>query len=418
MKNFFVKMHSLVLLVMFLFTSLPLMAQDVTSVFGNWYGENSRGAAVQVYLHADEKTDNFVHMAEEECYGGIAVANEYFEYVNYYIFTNVDGEDDKVEVVFTKQDVDGNKVSEGTLTASLVDGKLVLSSEENFYATQLNIVEPYVGETISGGGITGEDIKNFFLGLLFLVALLGSMGHMIYILTRPKRFPRPYTVDDFKEMRRAARKNTEATEEENALAAEALECSFETWTPFVNEQGEDDACPTSKKMVDATELAINTAISAMPTDPEVVEYLNAVGENLNGQWQRKFSGNKMLIGIAVVLLVLMIFAAGWQAAPFFIFSLALYILSCFKPTFMHNKDAFKKGGTFSSGCLAAIFGFIASAQTVRTVTKWNDGTTTVDDDHSQHWMHLALGLIVLVLIGFFLFVWALINYLRNYVLYW
>ena len=374
MKNFFVKMHSLVLLVMFLFTSLPLMAQDVTSVFGNWYGENSLGAAVQVYLHADEKPDNFVYMAEEECYGGIAVANEYFEYVNYYIFTNVDGEDDKVEVVFTKQDVDGNKVSEGTLTASLVDGKLVLSSEENFYATQLNIVEPYVGETISGGGITGEDIKNFFLGLLFLVALLGSMGHMIYILTRPKRFPRPYTVDDFKEMRRAARKNTEATEEENALAAEALECSFETWTPFVNEQGEDDACPTSKKMVDATELAINTAISAMPTDPEVVEYLNAVGENLNGQWQRKFSGNKMLIGIAVVLLVLMIFAAGWQAAPFFIFSLALYILSCFKPTFMHNKDAGKDFLLFGRFPLAqsSVFVIMEAEETVRIIRKGDD----------------------------------------------
>ena len=84
---------------------------------------------------------------------------------------------------------------------------------------------------------------------------------------------------------------------------------------------------------------------------------------------------------------------------------------------MHNKDAFKRRGTLSAGCLAAVFGFIASAQTVRTVTKWSDGTKTVEDDHSQHWIFLIIGLAILAMIAFFLALWGFFNYIRNYVLY-
>lgn len=403
-----------------MFISLPLFAQEATTVFGQWNAYKDNGAGIVVDLHSSSQKGNFIYKESKECYGGIAISNEYFEYTDYYIFNDISGENDKVEIAFTREDANGKKISEGTLTATLAFGNLVLENDKMVDGYILNVTKVYPNENIadSDSGITLQDVTDFLLGLLIIAVLFGAMGHMIYILTRPKHFPQAFTVEDFKEKRLLAGMQAEATEEENANAADILEHSFDSWVSFTNDDGEEDKAATKKKMVDETEACLSKAIEIMPTDPEVVDYLNAVGESVNIQWARKFSGNKILIGVCVAIMVLMIFTAGWQAVPFFIFSLALYILSCYKPTFMHNKDIFKDSKSFSYGCLASIFGFIASAQTVRTVTKWSDGTKTVDDDYSQHWIHLALGIIVLVIIGIFLFVWALINYLRNYILYW
>lgn len=60
---------------------------------------------------------------------------------------------------------------------------------------------------------------------------------------------------------------------------------------------------------------------------------------------------------------------------------------------------------------------IAGAQTVRTVYKFSDGHKEYEDDHSQHWIAWALGLVLLVFIAMLMAFWSFINYIRNYVLY-
>lgn len=408
MKNS-IKKGAFTLLLMLV--SLPMLAQ--TTVFGYWSSEGSK----ELYLHSTSEIGNFAYQEDKECYGGIAVANEYFEYTEFYIFNDIDGDNKKVTIEYTKIDMDGEKIGEGEIEAVLKDGKIVTYSEDIIGNTIFNNIEPYY-EDIDDNSITMEDVVDALIALLVIAALLGSVIHMIYILTRPKHFPHPYTVEDIKQMRIAAGKAAEATDEENKAAYEALEKCFDTWKVFENEEGEEDKVPVNKKMVDATEACVNNCLEIMPTDPELIDAMNEVCDLININWSRAFSGNKMLIWLGIGMILLMVFTAGWIATPFFIFSLALYILSCYKPTFMHNKDAFKTRGTLSAGCLAAIFGFIASAQTVRTVTKWSDGTKTVEDDHSQHWIHLAIGLTILIIIAFLLALWGFINYLRNYVLYW
>ena len=82
---------------------------------------------------------------------------------------------------------------------------------------------------------------------------------------------------------------------------------------------------------------------------------------------------------------------------------------------------YSKGGNksnFLSGVLGGLLGGVAAAKTVRTVTKWDDGTTTVDDDHSQTWFALIFLLIGCVILACVSWIVAFINYLRNYVIYW
>ena len=115
----------------------------------------------------------------------------------------------------------------------------------------------------------------------------------------------------------------------------------------------------------------------------------------------------------------MFYLVGWQALPFFVFSGVLYYLASLTPNFMlYNRELKGKSG---SGALGWVLGLLSSmiigAQTVRTTTYWNDGTKTVEDDHTQHQVAWFISLFVTLLLVVFLFVWAAVNYLRNYVFY-
>lgn len=408
MKTFIKKFF---LAFVFILVSMPMFAQ--TTVFGRWVSENGS----EIKIHSTKGWISFPHTLDTDYYGGISIVNEINEYSEYYIFNKIDGENEKLTVKYTKiSAVDGEKIEKGKLELVLDNGNIVINGNDELSNIVFENSEVYA-EDINDGAFTIEDFLAILIPLLIVIALFGSLIHMIYILTRRKHFPHPYSVEDIKKMRIAAGKSAEASYAENKSAYDVLDKCYDTWKPYTDENGEEQRVAVNKKMVDATEACINRCLEIMPTDRDLVDSLNEVCELVNTNWSRAFSGNKMLIGITVVLAVIMVFAGGWQVVPFFVLSLAIYILSCYKPVFMHNKDAFKSRGTLSAGCLAAVFGFIASAQTVRTVTKWSDGTKTVDDDHSQHWIFLIIGLAILAMIAFFLALWGFFNYIRNYVLY-
>ena len=408
MKSLFEK--TLLTLVIIL-VSMPMFAQ--TKVFGRWASETGN----EIYIHSTSNINNFAYSQDTDCYGGIAIVNEMNEYSEYYIFNKLDGENEKVSVKYTKVSaLNGEKIGKGKFEAVLDNGNIIINGNEELSNIVFESRDVY-SEDISDGAFKIEDLIAILVPLLIVFALFWSLIHMIYILTRRKHFPQTYTVEMIRRMRVAANKPAEASYAENKAAYDVLDMCFDSWKPYKDENGEDQRVAVNKKMVDDTEACINRCLEIMPTDQALVDSLNETCELVNANWSRAFSGNKLLIGITVVLAVIMVFAGGWQAAPFFVLSLAIYILSCYKPVFMHNKDAFKTRGTLSAGCLAAIFGFIASAQTVRTVTKWSDGSKTVDDDYSQHWVFLIIGLAILAMIAFLLALWGLFNYLRNYILY-
>ena len=100
--------------------------------------------------------------------------------------------------------------------------------------------------------------------------------------------------------------------------------------------------------------------------------------------------------------------------------LTIYIMASMTPTFVLNRRIVNGKGNsrnFMTVFIAGLFGMIAAAPTYKTVTKWSDGSTTSDTDHGATWFSLILTFFVLVLVGFFIAVIGLINYIRNYLLY-
>ena len=61
---------------------------------------------------------------------------------------------------------------------------------------------------------------------------------------------------------------------------------------------------------------------------------------------------------------------------------------------------------------------VAAAKTYKTVTTYSDGTTKTETDNSETWISLIFGLIIMVLLSLLLSLISVINYLRNYIIYW
>lgn len=60
------------------------------------------------------------------------------------------------------------------------------------------------------------------------------------------------------------------------------------------------------------------------------------------------------------------------------------------PAFLIDKQAERGLGNVHSGIIAGVFAMIAGARTIRTVTKYGDGSKDVEDDHSEHWIALFI----------------------------
>ena len=286
--------------------------------------------------------------------------------------------------------------------------------------------EPTSTATHSSG--SGTDIKDVLIGIALLLAILAMIGHMLYVLLWPSIFEMIYkqkhpskvwktTVEEERAHRLEAGLPEEMPEEEAVAYADAIEAAFDNWTPLPDDYNKKII--STKKQLDDTTVALRAALDAHVTKPDIVNRMNEIQWCIESASKRQFDGSKLLIVLTLILCGILWYSVGFSAMTFFLFSLVLYYLACLKPGFMFNKRTLKgdSGRGALNWLLGGVFGMIAGAQTVRTVTHWSDGSKTVDDDNTQHLVAWAIGLIVIVLLIVFLFAWALVNWLRNYVLY-
>lgn len=267
-------------------------------------------------------------------------------------------------------------------------------------------------------GSSGNDIVSAIEGTLLGLAFLWMIGHMIYVLFIRKNPLVPISIDEMKAQRRAVGMPEEMTEPEKQDCIQIHDENFITWTPIPDDP-EERRVITNKKMLDEATEAMLKVIALKPTDPELVDALNANIDVIKESSKRQFTGSKVMLVLLVLFLCFMFYVAGWKMLPFFIFSGVLYYMASLTPNFMlYNRELKGKNGSGALGwVLGLLGGMILGAKTVRTTTYWSDGSKTVDDDHTEHQVAWFISLFVTVILVFFLFVWAAINYLRNYVFY-
>lgn len=252
------------------------------------------------------------------------------------------------------------------------------------------------------------------LVLLLYVAMLAHMVYELFIRKSPYS-KNGYTLEDMKQARAESGKAAELSQGEMTTVNNLLNEVTSGWTEY-----EGCLWPTDIKQVRNAENALARLAEAMPTDPDVIARMNELVKGLNENKKRHFNGSmKLVIFTIIIAVVIGLLAKSWDMIPFFLGSLIVYYGASLTPAWMLVKREMKgkDNNHLSSKLISGIFAFIGSAQTVRTVTKWSDGTTTTDDDHSQHFIFWIIGLFLLIMLVFFIGVWAIFNYVRNYLLY-
>ena len=307
--------------------------------------------------------------------------------------------------------------SNGKCKAVINDGQLSFSIINNEgddpLFTSINISKD---NTVIAKQKTKNIINYIFSGLV-LIAYIAMIIHMIYIKYKGVRYKKALTVEEMKAERIAQNKPEEMSPEEFNEALTLLAGVFDTWTVVgQNDEGEELRKPTKMKQVKASSMLLDQAIALQPTDKDMIDNINELADVINSNEERYFDGSKPLAWLGGIVGIIFLFISP-QFGIITLISTGAYILSSRTPVFLIEKRQKRGGGNIHNGIIAGVFGMIAGAQTIRTVYKYSDGHKEYEDDNSQHWIAWILGLAILVCIAATMALWAMINYLRNYVLY-
>lgn len=261
-----------------------------------------------------------------------------------------------------------------------------------------------------------------FFSVLLGAALLFMIGYMIYILLIRDRKLVPKTIEDFKTQRQLLGMPDESSDIENESLSPLFNDVYRNLTTVHDAQGEEVNYFTTKEQVEGLRSALVQTLEIAPTHPECVKLYNETLSEYKMMTARQFMGSKTYLIIGGILTVLMSIGGGLQAIPFMLLNILGYYFASKETQFMINAKNIK--GTSSNGrskVMTALMmmgiGVLFSGQTYKTVTKWSDGTTSTDYDNSEHLIALIIGLIIIAVLSFFMFVVAMVNFVRNYLIY-
>ena len=271
--------------------------------------------------------------------------------------------------------------------------------------------------------LEGESIEETAIVLLILVLSVIMVVHMLYELFIRKNPFSPISLQEMKALREAEGLPAMMSQNEINQCCKMMEDEFNLWTPIPGDANGARLFTTKKEMNHAIET-FNQIKALKPTDQGIVDGVNGYMSLAMEGRKREFTGSKVLLVILAILCGIIIFVGGkeggMQVAAFFVLMGGIYYMASLTPVFIiFDREV---NNSNSIGCMGALFaglgGMILGAQSVKTTTKWSDGTTTTDTDHSAHGVAWYIALVVTLFVLCTLLIWSFFNYLRNYVFYY
>ena len=264
------------------------------------------------------------------------------------------------------------------------------------------------------------DWGEVIISSLVLIVALAIIGHMVYeyFIKKPHG---ALTVEDAKAARQAQGLKP-MTDAEAGVLMQKMDDILDEWTPYKDENGDDKFIMTKFSQAKKTLALLDEVVAAAPDREDVVSRYNELNDCYNDAMKRQYNGSTKYIILCAVIAAFMAWTSGghWgSVVTFFGLQIAIYWLASMTPTYLLNKKALKGDGwrpKFMSGMIAGILGLAATAPTYVTVTKWSDGTETKEEDNSAVVGSIFITFFLLIILAYFMFVVALLNYLRNYVL--
>lgn len=415
------------LLVLLLANIVDVYGQSVEQLNGVWTGGDA-GAFYSVEFNSNRTESLNPNNYESECDGYMSVyaisdtgGRSFLSSYEFYVDEGT-GEALILRYNVGRPGIDGN--AEGKCNVTITDGTLVFSVIESSGDTPLfkGVAFSKDGSTVVineevATGRREKSVWDYIPGILVLIIYAGYVGHMIYVYFKGPRYKKIFTVDDMKVARVMSGKSETMSDEEEAEVIDLLDRVFDTWTVVEpDEFGNEMRKPTKIKQIRNSVDLLNGVIALQPTSEEWVNRINELTDVINSNEKRYFNGSKKLVWVGVLVGAAFCFIM-LQMGIIILVSTAAYLLASRAPAFLIDKQAERGFGNVHNGIITGIFAMIAGARTIRTVTKYGDGSKDVEDDHSEHWIALFISLILFVLIAYLMSVWAFINYLRNYVFY-
>ncbi len=268
---------------------------------------------------------------------------------------------------------------------------------------------------------------SLIIGILVFFAI--SIVLMIYILFKEKKY-KLLTDTDFNTFVNNSKKLSDSDKDNNnTQASKIIEDAFSEWPLAYNDGKDDYFMPKKRRHIKHTYEALEKAKKMEPTEKHIIDRMNELGNICNDLNKRKFYGNKVLIGAALITPILYAIIQSKELTQTdinLIIALLLptiaYILSNFAPTYLVAGRNGKLNRMFG-GIFAALMGAgstVAATQYYNKIT-WSNGSKTVEYDTSSNLISLIFGILIIiaaillsiVLVG----ISAFISFLRNYVLY-
>lgn len=277
----------------------------------------------------------------------------------------------------------------------------------------------FAQEAATQTSTTDSKVLDTLIAVVVIIALVAMIAHMIYEHFRGN-LNTEYTVDYFRDLRKESASG-DMTAAEVDDYNQRIDQVLSTWDEIYDEDGEAIPYPFKRSAVMNMWRLSKEITAANPTDSQLVERVNGINEILNHALKRQFNGSKAMIIVAIIMAVIFgLMADSVTPAICVGFGILLYLLASRSATFLIARKQAKGRGnrSFLSGIIGGLFMGIATAKTYKTVTTYSDGSTTTDTDNSDTWISMIFAFIVMFILAGFLAVIAVINYIRNYLLYW
>ena len=251
------------------------------------------------------------------------------------------------------------------------------------------------------------DVKRWMVFITLFVVVLAIVAHTIYLLATTKKLKENYTVEAFRKNRAAAGLGAMTKEEVDELNTK-LDSIDTIWGEIADSKGNMVVYPHSRKSLNQSLEILNAAIALNPDNKDIVTKINDYNEVLNHALTRQFSGSKTIIAIATILGLILGFGTGfYMAIVATIVTVLAYILASYTPNFMLIEQIARNGKRSTSLVKRLLLALIGSV----TVANQND------KDKSERWVSYLLLFVGTIVMAFLLPIIALVNYLRNYVIY-
>ena len=260
------------------------------------------------------------------------------------------------------------------------------------------------------------------LVIVLLVAVLVGLPMLLHMLreTLLRKQRDTYTVEDFRAKREALGSDTDSTLQENERARKYIAELRAMWTRL-GEEDDEEQVPLKHSIIRKSDQLLCQVAAIRPTDGEIVLDMNEASEVLNAMERRVFSGSWLFVATSLVMAAgVTLWTDEWFYALVGVLSAVLYGLGSMRPVFMHLRREMRLG-EHRDGAIALIFGTIFGTLTPRKgrklVAKWNPDARIVEVHGVERVIFTLLSVVVVVVMACLMWFVAVINYIRNYLIY-